>query len=604
MKKAFIRILAVICAVLLLSGAFAAWASASTATPTDLSSVETDREAENTNTEEPGEPDPEEPVTPDPEEPGEGTEEPGDPTGEPGTSVTDEPGEEPGQEINEEPETKPEEKPQEKPAEKPDNKPENKPQEKPEDKPAEKPAEKPDEKPEETVEDEEVLITKTVKVGDTWSGRMSKTRPAILKLEVGGTQIVHMLVEGKHVWAAVEKSDHPSDNPSKTRTDDETNQVVISWSAKAGSYLIVLGPVEPNLMAQGKVTFMNDAAYEAWQAKQEEAEEEPAGEGEGEPEEKPEGEEPEENTEPAEETEPEAADGAEEGTEPEGEGEPEDGTEPEEGAEPEEGTEPEEGEPTEETEPEDEPEENADPEGEADPEEGTEPDGEAEPDEDTEPEEGAEPEDETNPEEEEDPEADPEAEEEQEELTEEEEEEAQEDEALLLSLRYFKVQIAMEEGVDLFESTEEGAEPVEHLETGAEIWVKATENEEWAEVYNPEEEAPNRFVKWSDLIIILKPADEEGEGETEELPARYIEIESTIRDYHFISPGTEITMTAKLYNFLEDDVCAYQWKYYDQAAGDFVDIEGANEPVYKYNITEDNIFCSWKLVVTILNGAE
>ena len=157
----------------------------------------------------------------------------------------------------------------------------------------------------------EVVITKTLTVGQNWDGKMKKTKPAILKLDVTRPGLVYMLVEGKDVWATVEKSDRLNENPSRTNTDPETDRMVVSWEAEEGSYLITLGPVEPNLLAMATVSFMNQSAYDAWEEEQAEKEPEPEEEQETEPEEEPETEpesEPEEQKEEPEgepETEPE-----------------------------------------------------------------------------------------------------------------------------------------------------------------------------------------------------------------------------------------------------------------------------------------------------------
>ena len=127
--------------------------------------------------------------------------------------------------------------------------------------------------PEEAVDEEvgdsmEIIITKAVRIGDSWSGAMKKTKPAVLKLDVDHAQQVNLVVLGRHAWITVEKTDQLSENPARTLTNDETSQTVISWYAEAGSYLITLGPVEPNLMAKLNVFIMNEAEYENWLAEQ------------------------------------------------------------------------------------------------------------------------------------------------------------------------------------------------------------------------------------------------------------------------------------------------------------------------------------------------
>ena len=123
----------------------------------------------------------------------------------------------------------------------------------------------------------ELVITKAVRVGDSWSGVMKKTKPAILKLDVAQAQQVNLLVQGRHVWITVEKADRLTENPARTLT--ENSKAIISWHAEAGSYLITMGPVEPNLMAKANVSILDDAAYGEWMAQQqteEITEEEPA----------------------------------------------------------------------------------------------------------------------------------------------------------------------------------------------------------------------------------------------------------------------------------------------------------------------------------------
>lgn len=134
----------------------------------------------------------------------------------------------------------------------------------------------------------EVIITKTLTVGQSWEGKMKKTKPAVLKLDITRPGLVYMLVEGKDVWATVEKSDRLTENPARTQTDPETDRLLLSWEAEEGSYLITLGPVEPNLLAKATVSFMNQAAYDAWEAEQAKEEPELEEEPEAEPEEGPE----------------------------------------------------------------------------------------------------------------------------------------------------------------------------------------------------------------------------------------------------------------------------------------------------------------------------
>ena len=70
----------------------------------------------------------------------------------------------------------------------------------------------------------------------------------------------------------------------------------------------------------------------------------------------------------------------------------------------------------------------------------------------------------------------------------------------------------------------------------------------------------------------------------------------------FIPIGAEITMTAELVNFREDDICTYQWQYLDKETETYIDIDGANELTYRYRVTRENFYNTWRLVVLIANA--
>ena len=114
-------------------------------------------------------------------------------------------------------------------------------------------------------------------------------------------------------------------------------------------------------------------------------------------------------------------------------------------------------------------------------------------------------------------------------------------------------------GADIFESTEEGAEPAAHLEPGTELWLRITGDEAWAEIYRTDEKARAQYIRWDDVIIVLKPEPEGEEEEEEPLPARSVEVTSTLWEMLSIPFGTEITMTGELINFREDDICSTRY---------------------------------------------
>lgn len=160
----------------------------------------------------------------------------------------------------------------------------------------------------------EILITKNLTLGQSWEGTVGKTKPAVLKLDLERAGTVYMVLEGKDAWATVEKSDRMTGNAPRRQVNPETDELIYSWDAEAGAYIITVGPVEPNLMAMVKATFMTTGAYDAWEEArntEEEPEEEPDEEPEEEPKEEPEP----EKTEPEEELDPEQ----EEKTEPQSE---------------------------------------------------------------------------------------------------------------------------------------------------------------------------------------------------------------------------------------------------------------------------------------------
>ena len=137
----------------------------------------------------------------------------------------------------------------------------------------------------------EIVITKSVRIGEGWEGKVSRTRPAVLKLDVESARTVYMLVEGKGVCVSAEKADRIGETLLGGQTDPETERVVLSWSAEAGSYLIMVSPDEYSLMARAKVSFMDEEAYRAWEEEIGEGNEadgaEVAGEDPDEPEEEP-----------------------------------------------------------------------------------------------------------------------------------------------------------------------------------------------------------------------------------------------------------------------------------------------------------------------------
>ena len=116
---------------------------------------------------------------------------------------------------------------------------------------------------------EEIIITKALKIGESWEGKLKKVAPTVLKLDLGKSQTVHMVILGRNVWATVEKVGRTMDDMPRTETDPDTRRAIVSWEAEPGSYLITLGPVEPNKFAKTEVLFLDDEGFAAWEAENE-----------------------------------------------------------------------------------------------------------------------------------------------------------------------------------------------------------------------------------------------------------------------------------------------------------------------------------------------
>ena len=113
---------------------------------------------------------------------------------------------------------------------------------------------------------DEPVITKTLKIGESWSGTVENETPTILQLKTGKSLKVFMVVEGKKAYAAVRRADRPEDNPPKKATDPETDCVVVSWDTETTEYLVFLGADEGKKETEVSVTFLDEEAYTAWEA--------------------------------------------------------------------------------------------------------------------------------------------------------------------------------------------------------------------------------------------------------------------------------------------------------------------------------------------------
>ncbi len=75
-----------------------------------------------------------------------------------------------------------------------------------------------------------------------------------------------------------------------------------------------------------------------------------------------------------------------------------------------------------------------------------------------------------------------------------------------------------------------------------------------------------------------------------------VNIEISVPDGQAVYVGTEITMTAVPFGFPEDAVLTYQWQYSENGV-DWIDIEGATEKVYTYELTRKNARYTYRVGV-------
>lgn len=143
-----------------------------------------------------------------------------------------------------------------------------------------------EEKQADTPDSAEVIVTKIVKPGDAWEGKVRDSKPAVLKLDVAQPGTIHLVAEGeKTFWVTVEKTDRPEKEPKKSFSDPDTGKLAVSWKAEKGSYLLTIGPKASDSSTDVKVLLFDEEGFAAWTEAQQSAEEQPAepGQSEGQP---------------------------------------------------------------------------------------------------------------------------------------------------------------------------------------------------------------------------------------------------------------------------------------------------------------------------------
>ena len=68
-----------------------------------------------------------------------------------------------------------------------------------------------------------------------------------------------------------------------------------------------------------------------------------------------------------------------------------------------------------------------------------------------------------------------------------------------------------------------------------------------------------------------------------------------------ITEGTEVTITAEIGGFLEDEIVDITWQYRTEndAEDAFRNIDGVNGLVYTYSVTDENVHNEWRIVLTL-----
>ncbi len=172
----------------------------------------------------------------------------------------------------------------------------------------------------------------------------------------------------------------------------------------------------------------------------------------------------------------------------------------------------------------------------------------------------------------------------------------------MLEAGYIKVYVAYDIGAKVYDdpiAAKEGDEeeiPVDHLDVGTELWVKLVEGADRAQIFDLDEDAPARYINLVDIIATIKP-----EG-MEELPTRELNLSSSLAGQKYIVSGTIVTLGAELVNFMEDDHVLIQWKY-SVDGEEYIDIEGANDLTYEYEINRENFTYKWRISI-VLTAAE
>ena len=110
------------------------------------------------------------------------------------------------------------------------------------------------------------------------------------------------------------------------------------------------------------------------------------------------------------------------------------------------------------------------------------------------------------------------------------------------------------------------------------------------------EEISNVIEPIQEIIITPEPTPEPTPGPTPTPePKREVHITTTLHS-KTVEVGTEVTMSAVLINFTDEDNCTYVWQYSTDGKV-WNDIPNSNNPFYTFIVSETNYRYYWRVCV-------
>ena len=100
-----------------------------------------------------------------------------------------------------------------------------------------------------------------------------------------------------------------------------------------------------------------------------------------------------------------------------------------------------------------------------------------------------------------------------------------------------------------------------------------------------------RRTKWQNIVS------------SEELPTRELKVTSSLDGLEVVYVGTINSLETELINFREDDCYSVQWKYSEDGET-FIDIDGANDLGFEYEVSMENAAYIWRVSVILITPEE